>query len=94
MAARYLFAEVTEEPKKKREGDAEDQASDDGEVKGGVLAADGDIAGEFAQAEREFGSEIEESAQDKKEGAEEQESAAEFAERIHTRILLNPEWRG
>jgi hypothetical protein len=85
---------VAEKPKKKREDDAEDQASDDGEVKGRVLAADSDVAGEFTQAERELGPEVEEGAQDKEKGAEEQQSAAEFAERIHTRILLNPEWRG
>jgi hypothetical protein len=82
---------VAEKPKKKREDDAEDQASDDGEVKGRVLAADSDVAGEFTQAEGEFGPEVEERSQDEEKGAEQQESAAKLARRIHMRILLNPE---
>jgi hypothetical protein len=42
-----------------------------------------DVAGEAAQAEREFSAEVEKSADEDEEGAEDKESAAEFAERIH-----------
>jgi hypothetical protein len=45
-------AEVGEEPEEEREGDAEDEAGDDGEVKRSMLAAMDDVAGKFAEPER------------------------------------------
>jgi len=42
-----------------------------------------DVAGESAETEGEFATEIEKSTGEDKEAAEEQESAAEFADRIH-----------
>lgn len=78
-----LSAEVGEEPEEKRKGDAQNEAGDDGEIKGGVFAAVDDVAGELAKAEGEFSSEIEEGAEEDEQTAEEQESAAQFAEGVH-----------
>ena len=78
-----LAAEVGEEPEEKRECCAENEAGDDGEVESCVFAAMDDVAGEFAEAEREFAAEIEKSADEDEEAAEDQEGAAEFAIRVH-----------
>lgn len=51
-------AEVGEEPEEKRKAEAQDEARDEGEVKGGVFAAMDDVAGEATEAEREFSAEI------------------------------------
>jgi hypothetical protein len=78
---------VGEKPEQERQGAAEEEAGDDGEVKSGVFAAMNDIAGEAAEAEREFSAEIEKSANEDEKAAEEEECAAEFAKRIHPGIL-------
>jgi len=57
-----LAAEVREEPEEQGKCCAEDQAGDDREIEGGVFAAMDDVAGELSEAEREFATEIEESA--------------------------------
>jgi hypothetical protein len=48
-----------------------------------VFAATDDVAGETAETKREFSAEIEKSAGKGQERANNEESAAEFAERIH-----------
>ena len=72
-----------DKPKEEREAHAEDKAGDDGEIEGGVFAAMDDVAGKFSKAEGEFTAEVKKSADKDEEGAEEEEHAAEFAERIH-----------
>jgi hypothetical protein len=78
---------VGEDPEEERKGEAQDQASDDGKVEGGVFAAMDDVAGEAAEAERELAAKIEKSADEDEEAAEEQESATEFAKGVHARIV-------
>jgi hypothetical protein len=46
-----------------------------------------DVAGKFPQAEREFAAEVQKSAQNDKEPPEDEDGAAEFAERVHPRNL-------
>jgi hypothetical protein len=53
-----LAAEVGKKPEEEREGGAEEEAGDDGKVKGGVLAAMHDVARETAKAQRELPTEI------------------------------------
>jgi len=43
---------VGEEPEEEREGKAEDEAGDDGEVKRSMLAAMDDVSGKFAETKR------------------------------------------
>jgi hypothetical protein len=52
-----------------------------------MFAAMDDVAGEFAEAEGEFGAEIEKSADDYEDGAQKEKSAAEVTERIHEGII-------
>jgi hypothetical protein len=78
-----LAAEVGEEPEEQREAEAEDEARGDGEVKRGGFAAMDDVAGETAEAEREFSAEIEKSADKCQERGNDEECAAEFTQRIH-----------
>jgi hypothetical protein len=80
-----LAAEVGEEPQEERKADAKEETGDDGEIERCVFAAVDDVAGEASQAEREFGAEIEKCAEGDEEEAEEEERAAEFAERVHER---------
>jgi hypothetical protein len=82
------------EPEEDGEGSAEEQAGDDGEVEGGMFAAVDDIAGEAAEAEWEFSAEIEKSADEDEEGSENEQSAAEFAERVHKNIVEEMRQRG
>jgi hypothetical protein len=53
---------VREEPEEQGKCSAEDEARDDREIEGGVFAAMDYVAGELSEAEREFATEIEESA--------------------------------
>jgi hypothetical protein len=78
---------VGEEPEEKRQNEAEDQACDDGEIESGVPAAVDDVAGEAAEAERETTGEVEQGAGDGNYGAEDEEGAAEFTERVHEGIV-------
>ncbi len=77
-----------EEPEEERKGGAEEEARDDREVESGVFAAMDDVAGEAAEAQRKFSAEVEKSADQYEEGAENQESAAEFAEGIHKKKIV------
>jgi len=80
---RQSAAEAGEEPEEERECNAEEEASDDGKVERGVLAAVDDVAGEAAQAEGELVTEVKKSAKKNEESSEEEKRAAEFAERVH-----------
>jgi hypothetical protein len=82
-----LTAEVGEKPEEEGQNDADDEASDDGEIERGVFAAMDDVAGEATEAEGETTVEIEESADDGDDGAKEKEGAAEFTEGDHRQIV-------
>jgi hypothetical protein len=56
-----------------------------------VLAAVDDVAGEASQAEGQFSAEKEKCANENDKASEEEECAAEFAERIHNEIF-GVEW--
>jgi hypothetical protein len=74
---------VGEEPEDEREGGAEQEAGDDREIEGGVFAAMNDVAGKAAESEGELSTEVEKGAEEDKQGANEEEGAAEFAKGIH-----------
>jgi hypothetical protein len=74
---------VGKKPEEEGQRDADDKRRGDRKIKGAVLAAMDDVAGETAEAEREAATEIEQSADDDDEDAEDEEDAAEIAERIH-----------
>jgi hypothetical protein len=75
-------------PEQQSQSRAEKQARDDRKVERGVFAAMDDIAGEPAEAEREFSAEVQQRANDDEESPENEDCAAEFANRVHNRILL------
>jgi len=52
-----------------------------------MLAAMDDVAGEFTEAEGQFGAEVEKSADDYEDTTENEKSAAEVTERIHKSII-------
>jgi hypothetical protein len=79
----WLLAELPKKPKEERKTEAENEARDDREVEGGVLATVDDVAAEAAEAQWEFSAEVKQSADKDQEGAENEEGAAEFAEGIH-----------
>src|SRR5947209_12299420 len=66
---------------------AEEEAGDDREIEGSVFAAMDDVSREAAEAQREFSIEVEESADDDQECAEDEEDATELAKRIHKKIV-------
>jgi hypothetical protein len=82
-----LTAEVRKKPEEERERETEDEAGDDGEVEGGVLAAVDDVTGKASQAERQLAPEEKKSTDKEEEAAEKKKGAAEFAEGIHGRIV-------
>lgn len=61
---------MREEPEEKRETKAENEASHDGEIEGGMFTAVDDVAGKFSQAEGESCAEVEERADDGEQAAE------------------------
>ncbi len=83
---------MIDQPEEEREGGAEEETRDDGEVEGGVFAAMDDVAGEAAEAEGEFAfaSDVKKGADRDEESAENEEGAAEFAKRVHPGILPEP----
>jgi len=87
----FLAAEMGEEPEEERKAKAEEEACDDGEIESGVLAAVDDVAGKAAEAKRELAAEVEKSADKDEEGAENEESAAEFTDGIHQRDCMRNE---
>ena len=80
-----------EEPEEEGEGGTEYEAGDNWKIKSGVFAAANDVTGEATKAERELAAEVEKSADKDEEGAENEESAAEFTDRIHQRDCMRNE---
>jgi len=52
-----------------------------------MFAAMNDVAGEFAEAEGEFGAEVEKGADDYEDDAEQEKSASEVTKGIHKSII-------
>jgi hypothetical protein len=80
-------AEMGEEPEKQREKGAEEQAGNDGKVESGVFAAMDDVAGQSSKTKGKLAAKVEESADEREQPTQEEEGAAEFAERFHDWIL-------
>jgi hypothetical protein len=78
---------VGNEPEEERNAEAEDNAGDDRKVKRGVFAAVDDVAGKAAEAQGKFSAEVEKSANEHQEATEEEQGAAEFAQRVHEESL-------
>jgi hypothetical protein len=74
---------MREEPEEEGKRGAEDETSNDGEIKSGVFAAMNDIAGKFAEAEGKLSAEKKKRTDDAEESCEEEEGAAEFAQGMH-----------
>jgi hypothetical protein len=74
---------VVEEPQEKTKSNAEQQASDNWKVQGGVLAAVHDVSGETAETERKLDAEEEHRADCDSDGTENHQRSTEFAKRIH-----------
>jgi len=70
---------VGEEPEEKREGDAQNEAGDDGEVKGSVFTAMDDVAGEAAEAQRQPPAEIKQRSDGRNQPAKNEEGSSHFA---------------
>jgi hypothetical protein len=78
---------VREKPEKQGNGEAENEASYDGEIEGGVFAAVDDVTGKFSETEGELSAEVENGTDDGEQGTEEKQDAAELAEGIHRSII-------
>jgi predicted transposase YbfD/YdcC len=78
---------VGDEPEEERNAEAEDETSDDGKVKRAVFAAVDDVAGEAAEAQGKFSTEVEKSAKEDEEATEEKKGAAEFTQWVHEESL-------
>jgi hypothetical protein len=74
---------VVHKPEKKTKSNAEQKASGNRKVKGGVLAAVDDVAGKSAEAEGQPAVKVEKKTQSDEDAAENQERAAEIASRMH-----------
>ena len=77
-----------EEPEEEREGGAEYETGDDWKIKGGVFAAMDDVARKAAKAEGQSATKVEKSAGKDKKASKQEESASEFTNGVHYRILL------
>lgn len=65
-------AKMVDEPKKKAEGDADNQTGNDGKVERGVFPAVDDVTGKFSKAEGKLPAEIEEGADDNQRGSKDE----------------------
>jgi hypothetical protein len=74
---------VGEEPEEEGEAEAQNETGGDGKIKCCVFATMDDVVGKTAEAQREFSAEVKKSAKENEETAEEEQRAAEFAERVH-----------
>jgi len=79
---------VGEEPEEEREGGAKYKAGHDGEVERSVFAAMDDVARKAAKAEGQSATKVEKSAGKDKKASKQEESASEFTNGVHYRILL------
>ena len=75
---------MSEQPEEERKTEAEEEAGDDRKVEGGAFAAVDDVAGEAAEAQREFSAEVKQSTHNDEESTENEKGATEFAEGIHS----------
>jgi hypothetical protein len=73
---------MVDEPKEKAKTDAQYKTGDDRKVEGRMLAAMDDIAGETAETEREFATEIQECA-DEDECTSKQEKCSAKIAKVH-----------
>jgi hypothetical protein len=80
---RRLATEIGDEPKKKRQGCAYDDAGDDREIKGSPFAAMDDVAGEMAKAEWKLATKKEECTNKDQHSPQDKKRATELAKRIH-----------
>jgi hypothetical protein len=87
MLAQESAAKMREEPEEERDGCAEHKAGDDREIEGRVFAVMNDVAGQPAETEGKLATEVEKDTDKDAEGAENEEGTAEFANRVHPRIL-------
>ena len=76
-----------EEPEEERKRGAEEQASDDGEIKSGVFAAMNNVAGKFSETKGELVPKVKKGAKKDEESAEEEKRTAELTKRLHRGIL-------
>jgi len=85
-------AEVGDEPQDEREHKADEQAGGQGEIEGSVFATMDDVAREMPEAEgkpgvtREAAVEIEQSAGKHQDAAENEKHAADFTEKVHSKV--------
>ncbi len=77
-----------EEPEEERERGAKYETGNDWKIKGGVFAAMDDVARKAAKPEGQFATKVEKSAGEDEKASKQEESAAEFANGVHYRILL------
>ena len=80
-------AELVDDPKNQTEEHADDQARDQREVESAVLASMDDVAGQAAEAERQFAAEIQECANGDENRAKDEYGAAELLNRFHRAIV-------
>jgi hypothetical protein len=83
---------VGEEPEKEREDGAQEQAGNNRKVESGVSTAMDDVAGKLSKTKGELTTKVKEGADEREQPRQEEEGAAEFAERVHDGIL--PETAG
>jgi hypothetical protein len=74
---------MRKKPEDEGESKAEDEASDDGKVKRGVLAAMDDVTGQTAKAKWKLTAEEKQSTNEDEKATKNQKRAAEFAEGRH-----------
>jgi len=84
----HLATEMREEPEEERDRGAEYETGDDWKIKGGVFAAMDDVARKAAKVEGQFATKAEKSTGEEKKASKQEESATEFANGVHNRILL------
>jgi hypothetical protein len=75
-------------PEQQSQNRAEKQARDDREVERSVFAAVDNVPGEAAETQGELSAEVQQRANDDEESPENEDCAAEFANVVHNRILL------
>jgi hypothetical protein len=80
------------EPEKESQRQADENRGGDREIKSGVFTAVEDIARKAAEAEGEFGTEVEKEADGRQDQAEDNQHAAEIAEGVHEVILGRTGW--
>src|SRR5713101_1712741 len=74
-------------PEEQAQGEAQDEAGDDGKIKRGVLAAMNDVARQAAKAERQPPAEVEHCADDNKQAAENEQHSSKITEGVHEKSV-------